>query len=462
MKQKKFSQMLSRRTAALVLLSSPTVLRAQPATVPERGANPHTPATDQAEYDSRADLQVVIQNYIERWTSRNRSNEPGLLIESDIKPVPLRPDHPEWIKARTLTFEQAVLAAQQKFVIAQGLTNTSEAIAGLFRAGNQDPPPFRSENLDQPGALPDLARRILAVARGRLDNELRELGIDPVELSRVPEPQRHIQAANRLRISSVERAFGELVGFSPIQTFEAHDGQGNFYIGVVLAGSHRRKAMAAQILSQRGQFQPNPDPAFRTPIRSLVANRNALVDDFGVRLLDDDNGLPILVSFAQWGMSYVGRDRMRSELERDAAEAQARSLADRQIAEFLAANAEFRTNNRVEGNREVAVQINAANQAGQELATFTVADMVQQVIRRQARINNLPGIYTLSNWTALHPETNQPIIGCVRAWSAVSETAMREYRIPTSQVPPEAPRAPQQSGRPGIRMGREIIGGRDF
>jgi len=453
---------ISRRNAVLTLLASPTVLCAQPASSPAQGSNSEAQPSDQAEYDPRGDLQVAIQNYIEQWTSRFGRSEPGLLIEYAIEAVRLRPDNPEWVKERTITYERAVLNAQKKFVVAQGLTLTAESVSQLLRAGSQEPPPFRRESLDRPGALPDLTRRILAVARGRLDNELRELGIDPADLNRVPEPQRHIQLANRLRITSVERAFGELVGFSPIQTFEAHDGQGNFYVGVVLAGSHRRKAVAAQILSQRGQFQANPDPAVRTRIRSLVANRNALVDDFGVRLLDDDNGLPILVSFAQWGVSYVGGDRMRADLERDAAESQVRSLADRQIAEFLAASAEFRKAGDIQGNTEVASRRHADNYIEQEATTSTIVDQMDQTIRRRAQINNLPGIHTLSSWTARHPDTNRPIVGCVRAWSAVNEAAMREYRSPTSQAPAAAPAASQPAGRPGIRMGREIVGGRDF
>lgn len=432
-----------------------------------RAQTPAAPATDgqrteQAEYDPRGDLQAAIQTYIEEWRDRHGSNEPGLIIQSGIEGVPLRPDNPDWVKSRTLTFERAVLKAQKDFVILQGSTNTADSTLSLFRAANQEPPPFRRESLEQAGALPDLTRRILAVARGRLDNELREIGVDPAELNRVPEPQRHVQLANQLRLSSVRRAFGELVGFSPIQSFEANDGQGNFYIGTVLAGSHRRKAVAQQILTRRGQFEPNPNPTSRIRLRTLVADRRALVDDFGVRLIDDENGLPVLVSFAQWGVSYQGGDRMRADLEREAAEAQVQAQADRQITEFLAASASFEGNEKAGSGQETVAQRHADGYVAQEATTSSIFDAVNQTLTRRAQINNLPGIYTLSSWSARHPETNRPIVGCVRVWSAVSETAIRDYRNPPRQAEPTTPQSPAPAGRPGIRRGREIIGGQDF
>lgn len=424
-------------------------------------SNPRPSQPEQEETDARSTLQNRMSEYITGFR-RRFARESGLIVGSGIGQVRQLSDHPDWVKLRSLAFEQAVLEAQRAFVIAGGARIAGDSALSLFRAANQEPPSFQRQNIDQPGVLPDLTRRILAVARGRLDNELRELGIDPVALERVPEAQRHVQFANELQLNAVRRAFGELVGTGPIRTFEESDGKGQYYIGAVVAGSHRRKSIAQQILTRQGQFEPIEDPDKRTDLGSLVTNLGELVDDFGVRLIDDENGLPVLVSFYQWGVDYQGTDRARAGMARQAAEAQAEAQADRQIAEFLAANAEFAEAARAGVAEETAALRNADGSIGQQPTITSLTDRVWRSMRRQARVDNLPGIYTLRNWSARHPESNQRIIGCVRVWSAVSEIAMREYRNaprPTATI--VAPTAPSQ-GRPSSRSSRELVGGRDF
>jgi hypothetical protein len=426
-------------------------LRAQP-TSPD----PAAAAAEQAAYEASASLDETIQAYIDRSAFRM---QPGTIVEFGTASVPKPGNDPDWAKLRTLAFEEAQLSAQAKIVQAQSSSIQAETVSRLYRAGNAEPPPYQPTELDRPGMLPDLMRRLLGVARGRLDAELRELGIDPAAFERTPEPQRHLQMSNAIRIRSTTRAVGELAGFVPVQTFESHDGNGNFRIGVVVVGSARVKAVIQQILTRRGEFQPDMDRA--RDIRALVADRRALVDDFGVRLLYDTAGLPAIVSFAQWGISYRGNDRNRMEMERDTAAEQVRSAADRQIAEFLAASGQYEATSAAGREIEAVAMRHADGYDERRPSTVTVTDELLRIMRRRAQVSNLTGLTTLASWTQAHPVTGQRIIGSVRTWSAAAERDIRSYR---DQRPPaaEAARPGMPQGQSGIRSGRDLLNSRDF
>jgi hypothetical protein len=415
-----------------------------------------TQSAVQQAYESRMMLEEALQGFIERSGLKQQA---GVTVEVGMAPVDVRGDNPQWVRARSIAFDAALLDAQSKIVKAFNTTIATETIRRVFRAADADLPTFPPEALERPGVLPDLMRRIVGLARGRLDAELRELGVDPAEFERAPEPRRAVLASNAIRSRTTIRAISELAGFTAVQTFETHDGNGNFQIGTVVVGSERTKGLVRQIQLRRGQFEPDLSRA--TDIRALVQDRRALVDDFGVRLLMDQAGLPVIVSFAQWGIAYGGNDRNRINLELDAASAQVQSSADRQIAEFLAASAQYDQTSETGREMESVALRQADGLERQPDTVVNITSSLLSVMRRQANVRNLTGITTLANWSQRHPVTNQQIIGCVRTWSAAAE---RDLRATRDGRPAAAPAAPErrQGGEPGIRSGREHMNSRDF
>ncbi|MDJ0391646.1 hypothetical protein QMO56_26485 [Roseomonas sp. E05] len=119
----------------------------------------------------------------------------------------------------------------------------------------------------------------------------------------------------------------------------------------------------------------------------------------------DPAGLPVIVSFAQWGISYRGNDRNRIEMELDAAGQQVRATADRQIAEFLAGSGQYERT--TETGREIEnVALRHANGYDERRpSTVSVTDGMLQVMRRRAEVKSLAGLHTLTSWSQRHPVT---------------------------------------------------------
>jgi hypothetical protein len=415
----------------------------------QAGTDPAVAAVDQTAYEATANLEDTIQHYIERMGFRT---QPGLMFEFATASVPKPGSDPEWAKLRSIAFDQALLDAQAKIVQAENSTIQADAVSRLFRAGNEEPPPFQSSDLNQPGKIADIARKIVGLTGAKFDAALREEGIDPAELERAPEPQRHVQLANAIRSRSVTRAVGVLSGFVTVKSFESHDGNGNFLIGTVIVGSQRIKAVVQQIVTRRGEFQPDMERA--RDVHAIVADRQALVDDFGVRLVYDEAGLPVIVSFAQWGISYRGNDRNRMEMELGAAGQQVRATADRQIAEFLAASGQYERTTETGREIEAVAQRHADGYDERQPSIVTVTDAMLNLMRRRAKLNNFTGLTTLASWSQRHPVTRQQLIGCVRAWSAAAE---RDIRSSGEAARPATPQGP-----PGTRSSRDLMNSRDF
>ena len=90
---------------------------------------------------------------------------------------------------------------------------------------------------------------------------------------------------------------------------------------------------AEQVIKARGEF--TPDPARAQDLTERYKDPSQLLQDFGVRRMFDKQGLPVIVSFAQWGSGYRGKDPDFAARYEEAAETQAEALADGQIADFL-------------------------------------------------------------------------------------------------------------------------------
>ena len=159
----------------------------------------------------------------------------------------------------------------------------------------------------------------------------------------------------------------------------------------------------------------------------MVSDKAALVDLFGVRWMRDLEGLPVLVSFAQWGVERTGTKNvaMLAEYE-DVALRQAEIRAGQQIAEFLSASGELESNAEFKKKLEETAERMADGYIAQKDPISSLEAPLRETMKRRARLNNLTGLETLAKWKRSHPDVPQHVIyGAVRFWSAAGEAGIR-------------------------------------
>jgi hypothetical protein len=415
------------------------------ATAPDQGAS--KPGTS---------IDEEMDAYIRESPFAERERRGEIAVLRGVAVVGVRSNDPRWVAERSLAYQEALLNAQADYVVKRSGQITTQTASEMFKAADREPPSYAPSDNDSAKAA-ELIRKLVALGTGQIDEQLRDLGINPADYERAPEPQRYVQMRSALTRKSMEHSFDEIVGLTPVQTFEQEFERGSYKIGVVAVVSPRMKDFAQRVLAERGQFPPDPTRASK--LADLVADKSKLVHDFGVRWQYDEAGLPVIVSFAQWASDYHGQDPITVEEYRDIAFKQAELEADAQIADFLKGSVNVVRSGELGRQTELAADRMANNDVVQEPEVRKLASAYQASIKRQSNVS-ITGLTTLARWSAKHPETGQTIIGVVRIWSAAGEQAMRTLRDVRPQAPAASALAPSSPGP--VQTGRVLMDANDF
>ena len=90
-----------------------------------------------------------------------------------------------------------------------------------------------------------------------------------------------------------------------------------------------------------------------------------------------------------------------------------------------------------------------------------ILDKQNKLIRRIANIR-LVGVRTLYSWTGNHPDSETPIVGIVRIWSAANEKAIQARQSPAAHAPARTRLRAQSTRCPEIVQGRQLMKSSDF
>lgn len=346
---------------------------------------------------------------------------------------------PQWGKARVLAFEKAVHKVMSQCVAdvygKQRVTAASEFFKDQPTPGNEFPEEAVSRSPER--AVYD---KLLAIRNAELDGKLEGLGIDPRAFAARSPAQRFTEFRDAFQKAAAERAVGEISGMAIVQTFEGSDEKGNHAIGVVMCHSPRLRQVAFDMLNGRAPLLTGkPGKPFPG---TVPEDGNLLRDQFGVRVLFDEKGSPVLVSYGQWSHSYTGKDDRTTAVNRDAAIRTARMVADTYITEFLNLNMTVQN----EGERAGMDEWFRTKDEDGAMTAGQTADFVDRLLEtsRSAASAGMAGRRTAGTWTFRHPNGNE-IVGVVRVWTMENLAAADAVR---NWTPAKGPRAGEDSGRP--------------
>jgi len=440
---------------AIAILLFGTALT-QPATSPSGGSETSEIAKEALE---PVDIKKSIEDQMET-TCRPYEKAGRTKLNMATQIVNARPTDKDWAKSRSFAYEAAVLKAQSEYISEQGQHIVGETAQHIQKAAypNDEPPPFDDSALKSPQGLQQLVQKLVALGTGKIDQQLRDLGIDPKDYEKAPEPQRYVMFENAIRKTALKQAIGSIVGMVPVQTFEGNDGKGNFQIGVCLVTSQAMKDLAAQVLRAHGDIAPDPTKA--QDLTLLYKDKSQLYRDFGVRRVFDEEGYPALISFYQWGSSYAGSDPVMKDQFQEEALRQATDLADTQLAEFLKGSMDARSQSQASEALEKAAERFPDGYIQDDEKTRRAVDGAIRDIKKSVSID-IVGLRTLYKWHGNHPITGQEVVGVIRIWSAKGEKTTREFRDNRTSGA-TVPNPLQGSEKAGITSGRSIMKPDDF
>ena len=443
-------------TAAVLVIATIAYTAPGWSQAPQAAAPTSEPSADVTKQvvETEVDIHQEIQDQIDKTCPRYERADRTL--NSAIAAVATRPDNRDWVKARSLAFDEALLKAQQEYISSQGIKITGEIAQSIFKAGSDAPPPFDASSLKKPDGADQLVRKLVALGVGRIDKELTELGIDPKTYEKEPESQRYVTFRNALRKKTLVTSFGSIVGMVPVETFEGQDGKGQYYIGVCVVTSQVMKDLAVQVQTAHGDISPDPTKA--QDLTALYKDKQQLFRDFGIRRLYDKSGYPVLISFYQWGSSYLGTDPEMREEYQSAAMDTARLNAYNQLAMFLHGSGALQNQSEVGKVVEDAVSRHPDGYVEKPEPIREILDASLKTMTVRATVD-ISGTRDLYKWRGKHPLTGQNVVGVILMWSPVYEQQVRALK---NNRPAASAKHPDSTGPSGVTSGRSLMNPDDF
>lgn len=389
------------------------------------------PSSEAAEGGSRApDPSLLVERKINNFldsssmdTLRSRQEQGEAYIGYGISGVQVGVNDPSWGKHRVIAYERAFLNAQDRFLEYQTVSQSTELIRSFSTEPTAGLPEFEEREGIDDSALGRVLHKLGAALEGELDQKLEELDIDPHEFESAPVTQRKQLLKAGITKEAVKKSIGTLVGLVPIRTFEGHNTQGEHAVGVVVVYTPKLREVAKSISAGQGQTLNEGQPG--VTLSKLVKGNDASIhEDFGVRIVYDENGQPALLSFGQWSPSVKTEDPALNRQYSRIAQQQARNLADGYITLFLNSSAMYEESSTVGDMIEHYYEVDSSGFVAEK-----VAKEIRDEIRKQSRVRGktlIVGLRDLYKWTKKHPTTGHTVTGVVRVWTPDSQRAARK------------------------------------
>lgn len=377
--------------------------------------------------------------------------------------VMLDSSHKNWADARNMAFKEAMMKAQAKYLLAAGTSVSTESVRSMF----SDPslaPEITPEDLQNDSRLGAILDKALAVAGGELDQKLKEMGINPDEFKQAPTIKRAEIFKRSTATSTSLSAFQELSGMVPVQTFEAHNENGDFAVGVAVVASPKFSREVRELLESKGEIQPRHKPESQSIFERFSVDEN-LIHMYGIRKVVDQEGYPAFVSFAQAGNPYQGTDFQRQSDYQEMAFSRAENLAFANFAELYSSfgSLDKSSSEEIVRSTMASVQAEGSNIMKSEETATEFISKVNEQMRVRASIKDLAGVQQLHRWTQRHPVTNHLIHGVVYVWTPRAETNMRQLR--DMRATPKSVNTTENTrpkGSAGTAQGMSVMSADDF
>lgn len=411
-------------------------------------------------------IEELIQAFEQSPIGQGFRDRPGVFYTTASAVVMAKPESRDWGNARVMAYKEALLKAQAKYVEHLGVSVRSESINRLFDDKTQMPS-FTEEDLRASGKLGELFDKAVAVVGGKLDGELQEMGIDPAEFRAAPKEKRARLFERSVAETTTTRARQTLTGVIPVKTFEANNEAGDHAVAVAIVASSKFRQFVHDIIQSKGDIAADPAKASKQPLlETLRSDRTALINEFGIRRMYDEQGYPVLVSFGQASNPYRGDDYQQRADNRELSYAAAKASSYANFAYLFNATGVSQEAISQKMSRQTTGVVRAEGQSvtESEEQTQEFIQTVDREIAARGNVSNLPGTRELFRWAEKHPLYGHEINGVVYIWHPLSEQnarAMRDFK-PVRTAQGTQPVQQRTGGQSATSQSRDLMSGDDF
>ncbi|UOD50030.1 DUF6844 domain-containing protein [Orrella daihaiensis] len=367
-------------------------------------------------------------------------------------------------KSRVFAYDKALLNAQAKFIKErQTRTETELATSRFDSAPAMDQ--MQLQEQEREGRLMRIGDKLFALTEAKLDNALREEGVD-VNTIENTEPSKKLDIyRERVGRKSVTTAMGQIAGMMPIENIEALDCNGTAAVATIAVYSDKMRQFAQDVAAGK--------PIVADPAKASGKTLNATIREeirvgdipfiAGLRVVNDQDGFPSLVSYGQWAFVPAGTTPQARERAKQTALNFAEDAARSQIALYL------------KGSMSL-MDSSSIDEQSSEVATITRSDVtteqVSEIIEQQLRTASakatitITGVREIGQWVLDHPDLpGVQMVGKVLAWSPQYADAIRSATGDSKRQainPVAQPQPPQNPSDTTVRKSKSKNNAADF
>ncbi|WP_440615220.1 DUF6844 domain-containing protein [Cysteiniphilum sp. 6C5] len=314
-----------------------------------------------------------------------------------------------------LAFQEAMLKAQAELVNSVVSKNLTKIVFENHQDDSSNKYDIDNDQLPGGGdgfwsTMSSLYHKYIAIKSNDLDKQLAKQGVDAEKIAQDPMLKKQV-AFQKMLIEAYKNAYLEVAGLLPLKTFVVtKDNQQ--YVAVIALYSEKIRTLVTDVKSGKASsihYQKG------LSINEVVnKSANVLKNDFGIRIVFDERGEPVILSYAQFAYQRRG-----SANSLDIAVAQARAVAEANYANFL--NSSMTTSQLTKLGRESAEYVfrNLTTDKENIKSTNNLINMLDNEIKNTAS-TSLSGVQVAKTWRYIQKGNNDAIYGVVLAWSPTS------------------------------------------
>jgi len=351
----------------------------------------------------------------------------------------------DWGQRRIAAYERAYQDALGEFVRSKRRVGATVTVR---KFGDADYQPADGATVVSELAL--IKDKVLALAEAKLDETLRNSGVNPDEISGKSLKQKQVLMQDTITRKINTDSFAAVSGTRILIQFEDLTD-----IGLVIVNSMEYRGIAKRIAEGKvvgtvGGHDPVAD--IRRQIREAAPNNEQFIPMTGVRVMTDKNGDRVLVSFGQWSPAVtITESQLKIDSKIKAAKLIAYDHADGAITDFI--------------KTTTALDQDTALGAADSIAELTFRDrkeedersdigaIIAQFVKTNGR-SDLTGVSRIGDWAVNHPETGHLLVGTILMWSpTLSLLAESE---PSEEVAPVEPGSGKGKKQSEVKTGADL------
>lgn len=335
---------------------------------------------------------------------------------------------PQFAQALQNAYQKAMLNLQSEFVKdAFGRIATSKIQS--YEADNSTNA-REFEELPKGGAIKQILNKLSQLAGAKLDKALNDLGIDTKSLS---EDRKKTLLKQEFLSKTITSALGSMSGLVPVQTIVTQR-RGEYDVGVIAVISNKTRQLAKDMALSR---KSNIKGKGKAISEYLPKDKKGFLNEYGIRLIYDENGAPVILSYGNWGYVADSSNAKKTNILEDSAKETALTMADAAIVEFINTSISLKdertTGESYEDIIKQSINLNDNSTQEQNQNITNIIDRVNSKIKASAS-GKIRGIRTLKKWSYTS-ENGIEHVGAVRFYSYENLANTNEALNPKTNTP---------------------------